>query len=178
MSRIRLALIAPFLLSLPMTAYAQRQFSLKRDVPAVAWTGCATDEGARKTVSAAQQQEAERYASAATQALLIGDRTAALDQLTRAAAADPTSKAIAYRLGRALDEADRTKEALPVYCAYLVLAPDAPDAQEVRERVRAIGTPTGFAVPAEARQAFMDGIAQYDAGKVADAETSFGQASA
>ena len=178
MSRIRFALIAPLLLSLPIAAHAQRQFTLKRDVPATAWTGCPKDDGARKTVTAAQQQEAERYASAATQASLLGDRNAALDQLTRAAAADPTSKAIVYRLGRALDEADRAKDALPVYCLYLALAPEAPDAQEVRDRARAIGTPAGFAVPAEARQAFIDGIAQFDAGKVAEAETSFGQASA
>jgi tetratricopeptide (TPR) repeat protein len=174
----RLALLAFLLGVLPAGASAQmQQLSLKRDMPNVAWAGCPRPDGAPKTVTPAQQQEAERSASSATEASLLGDKTTALQLLTRAAVTDPTSRTIAYRLARALDEAERLPAALAAYCQYLALAPEAADAQEVRERTRVLGTPTGLAVPAEARQAFADGIASYDAGKLAEAEASFGKAS-
>jgi tetratricopeptide (TPR) repeat protein len=178
MKAIRYALLALILGVLPAAITAQTpQLSLKRDVPSAAWEGCARNDNSRRTVTPAQQQEAERLANSATQASLLGDKNAALDLLARAANTDPTSKTIAYRLARELDEAQRLPAALASYCQYLALAPDGPDAQEVRERTRAIGTPTGFTVPDDARQAFADGIASYDAGKLAEAETSFGTAS-
>jgi tetratricopeptide (TPR) repeat protein len=179
MKAIRYALLALFLGVMPAAATAQaQQLLLKRDVPRAAWEGCPRIDGPRAAVTPQQQQEAERLANSATQASLLGDKTAALDLLARAAKTDPTSKTIAYRLARELDEAQRLPAALAAYCQYLALAPEGPDAQEVRERTRAIGTPTGFTVPDDARQAFVDGIASYDAGKLADADTSFGIASA
>ena len=174
----RYALLALFVGVLPSGATAQwQQVSLTRDVPNTAWAGCPRPDGAARTVTSAQQEEAERIANSATEASLLGDKTAALQLLTRASATDPTSKTIAYRLARALDEAERLPAALAIYCQYLTLAPDASDAQEVRERTRVLGTPSGFTVPADARQAFVDGIASYDAGKLAEAEASFGKAS-
>jgi tetratricopeptide (TPR) repeat protein len=179
MKAIRYALLALLVGVLPAAATAQaQQLLLKRDVPSAAWEGCQRIDGRRAAVTPQQQQEAERLANSATQASLLGDKTAALDLLARAANTDPTSKTIAYRLARELDEAQRLPAALASYCQYLALAPEGPDAQEVRERTRAIGKPTGFTVPAGARQAFVDGIANYDAGKLAAADTSFGIASA
>ena len=113
----------------------------------------------------------------ATQASLLGDKTAALDLLNRAAAMDPSSQGVAYRLARTLDELERPREALVAYCRYLTLAPDAPDAQEARDRTRVLGTPSGFTVSAIAARAFQTGITHYDAGQLAQAETAFGQAS-
>ena len=155
---------------------AAQQLPLKRDVPNVSWGGCPETSERPGNVTPAQRQDAERLAEAATQALLLGDRTAALDLLKRAAEADATSAAIAYRLARTLDELDRPTDALPAYCRFLALAPDAADAQEVRDRTRALGTPAGLSVAAAAAQAHETAIAHFDAGRLAEAETAFSQA--
>ncbi len=169
-------LVLLILLVEPSGIVAQ-QLTLKRDLPSVSWPGCPLT-GERPTgVTPAQSQDAERLAESATQAALLGDKAAALDLLTRAADLDATSASIAYRLARTLDELDRPKEALSAYCRYLALAPDASDAAEVRDRTRVLGTPPAFAVPAAAAGAYEAGIAHYDAGKLVDAETAFGQAS-
>ena len=165
------------LLSAPV-ALAAQQLPLKRDLPSASWAGCPSAERPGE-VAAAQRQTADRLAADATQASLLGDKIAALDLLTRAAAADPTSVTISYRLARALDELERPADALAAYCRYLTLAPpDSPDAQDVRERTRVLGTPQGFAVPAPAVRAYEEGIAHFDAGRHAEAEAAFGQASA
>jgi tetratricopeptide (TPR) repeat protein len=158
------------------TVVGAQQLPLKREVPSVSWAGCPQPEERRSTVTPAQRQDAERLAETATQASLLGDKAAALDLLTRAADADPTSRRIAYNLARALDELERPRDALAAYCRYLALAPDAADAQEVRERARALGTPPGFAVAAPAVRAHESGIASFDAGNLAAADTAFGQA--
>jgi tetratricopeptide (TPR) repeat protein len=157
---------------------AAQQLQLKRTLPGIAWAGCPSPDGRRVTVTPAQRQDAERLAEAATQASLLGDKAAALDLLTRAAGVDATSKTIAYHVARTLDELNRPNEALVAYCRYLALAPDASDAQEVRDRTRVLATPAGFAVSAAAARAYEAGIAHYDGGRLAEAETAFGQASA
>ncbi|MGH7472288.1 MAG: hypothetical protein ACRENP_30420, partial [Longimicrobiales bacterium] len=149
---------------------------LMRSQPTLSWGGCPASEKAA-SVTPAQRQDAERLAEAATQAALLGDKAAVLDLLTRAAQADPTVPGIAYRAARALDENERSKDALALYCRYLLLVPDAADATEVRERARVLGSPQTFAVPAVAARAFETGIYMYDAGKLAEAEASFEQAS-
>jgi tetratricopeptide (TPR) repeat protein len=112
------------------------------------WAGCPAPDERPGDVTAAGRREGERLAEAATRAALIGDKTAALGLLTRAAALDPASRSTAYQLARILDELDRPKEALAAYCRYLALAPDAPEADEVRERTRVLGSASEIAQPA------------------------------
>ncbi len=164
-----------FLLVAPGGVVAQ-QLPLKRDPASISWAGCPQAEERRSSVTPAQRQEAVRLGEAATQASLLGDKSAAFDLLTRAATLDPTSRTIAYHHARTLDELDRPMEALSAYCLYLSIAPDASDAQEVRERVRVLGTPGGFAVPAASARAYEAGIVHYDAGKLVEAEAAFAQA--
>jgi tetratricopeptide (TPR) repeat protein len=172
----RRANIAWLMLLCAPAALAAQQLPLKRDLPSASWAGCPAGERPAE-VPTVQRQSADRLAADATQASLLGDKSAALDLLTRAAAADPSSVPISYRLARALDELERSADALAAYCRYLTLAPDSPDAQDVRERTRVLGTPPGFSVPATAVRAYQEGIAHFDAGRHAEAETAFGQAS-
>ena len=173
-SRSRLLALLSLLVA-PATA-ATQQLPLKREVPALAWAGCPRGEPTAN-VAATQRQNAERLGEDATQASLLGDKAAALDLLNRAVTMDPSSRSLAYRVARALDELERPREALIAYCRYLTLAPDAPEAQEVRDRTRVLGTPSGFTVPANAARAFQTGITHFDAGQFAQAEIAFGQAS-
>jgi tetratricopeptide (TPR) repeat protein len=159
------------------SALAAQQLPLKRDVPAVAWAGCPQMAEKQSDVSPDRRQEAARLAEAATQASILGNKTAALDLLVRAAETDPTSTTIAYNLARTFDELERRTDAVAAYCRYLDLAPDVPDAQDVRQRTRALATPPGFAAPAAAVRAFEAGISHYDAGRLAEAEATFGLAS-
>jgi tetratricopeptide (TPR) repeat protein len=124
-------------------------------------------------VPEARRAEAERLATQATEASILGDNRSALDLLTSAAARDPSSDRIAYRLARTYEELDNDAEAIREYCRYLALAPDAPDAREVRDRLAALTDPGGLAVPVAAVQAFESALVHYDAGRPIDAEAAF-----
>jgi tetratricopeptide (TPR) repeat protein len=158
--------------AVPAAASAQ-ELTLRREVPPEAWGGCPPANAS--TPSDADRQEAERLAGSAAQAAILGDAAAVLDLLGRAAALDPASPGIAYRHGRALEEAGRRDDAILAYCRYLSLAPDSPDAAEARARRDALAYREG-AMPADAVRAFRSGIAAWDAGRIAEAETAFGRA--
>jgi tetratricopeptide (TPR) repeat protein len=155
----------------PAGNHAQ-ELPLKRDVPAVAWTGC-PDAPAIPDVGPAQRLEAERLAAEATQASILGNGRDAADLLARAADMDPRSASILHRLARAEDDLGRTDSALAAYCRYLAIASESPDAEDVRARIDALARPAGFAVAAAAVDAFRSGLAHYDAAGMEAAETSF-----
>jgi tetratricopeptide (TPR) repeat protein len=168
--------LAILILMVDVASVPAQELTLKRTLPEVTWTGCPATGERIGNVTAAERQEGERLAESATRAALLGDKAAALDSLTRAADRDPSSRNIAYYHARILDELNRKKDALAAYCRYLALAPDAPDADEVRERTRVLGSPTGFAVPAAAAVAFESGLRQYNARRLSEAEAEFGRA--
>ena len=74
----------------------------------------------------------------AQQSAILGDRTAARDQLRQATATDPTNPDFAYQLARAQEALGANDDAKTEYCRYLALAPTAPEATEARERVAAL----------------------------------------
>jgi tetratricopeptide (TPR) repeat protein len=154
---------------------AAQQPGLKRDVPPITWTGC-PDARTPREVGPAQRLEAERLAAAATQASILGDATEAANLLAQAAAIDAGSPAIAYRLARAEDDLGRAGSAIAAYCHYLTVAPDAPDAADVRARIDALASPPGLTVPAAAADAFHTGVAAYDAARLQAADSAFGRA--
>ena len=166
--------LAVLLLATLAAPVSAQQLDLKRTTPQVAWSGCpaATPVAA---VSAAQRQQADALAASATQAAILGNNTAAAEQLANAARLDPRSQAIAYRLARALEELGRQEDALAGYCHFLALDPDTADAIEARERIAALAN-REHAVPADAAHDFRIGIAHYDAGRAAPAEAAFGRA--
>jgi tetratricopeptide (TPR) repeat protein len=145
---------------------------LKRDVPAVIWTGCPAVPDT-PDIGPAQRLEAERLAAEATQASILGNGRDAATLLARAAEMDPRSASILHRLARAEDDLGRTDSAVAAYCRYLAVAAESPDADDVRERIDALARPAGFAVAAAAADAFRSGIAHYDAAGLDAAETSF-----
>jgi tetratricopeptide (TPR) repeat protein len=169
------AVIVAVLLALSPPVLPAQELRLKREPPKIAWPGCPS---ANKPAAVAEpeREDAERLATAATQASILGDNTTALDLLTHAAASDPASERIAYRLARTLEVLERRTDAVAEYCRYLTLAPAADDAPEARERIAALTGPGGFAVPAAAAGAFVTAIAHYDAGRLADAEAALSTA--
>src|SRR5687768_6594812 len=165
------AIIVAALLGLIPPALSAQELRLKREPPRVAWPGCPAI-AKPAAVPSAQRQEAERLATSATEASILGDNTAALDLLVRAAARDPSSERIAYRLARTLEVLERRADAVAEYCRYLALAPAASDAPEARGRIAALTDAGGFAVPAAAADAFATAIAHYDAGRLTDADAA------
>lgn len=122
-----------------------------------------------------QRERARDLAQRALQAALLGDSTAARDELRQAATLDPTDADLAYRLGRAHEAAGTPAEAVAAYCRFLGLAPNAPESPEVRARVSSLAAAAGpDPRAAETLAAFQSGVSAYDRGRLADAEAAFG----
>jgi tetratricopeptide (TPR) repeat protein len=162
------------LLLLPAGARAQ-QLALQRDVPPLAWAGCPATALA-DVVAETDRAEAARLAAEATQAALLGDDAAAQRLLALAVARDPASPDLAFRLALAFEQLDRPGDAVREYCRYVALDPTAVDAAEVLDRIPQLHAARGLTVAAPAADAFVRGIAAYDAGRFAEAETAFGAA--
>lgn len=152
---------------------AAQELRLLREVPGV-WDGCpALPADAATRTPLAQRQEAERLAAEATQAAILGDNVTAYEFLQRAAQLDPSSADISYHLARTLEELGRPVEALVGYCHYAGLAADAPDIADVHDRIRTFAAAT---VTSTAARWFEAGIAHFDARRMREAETAFGNA--
>ena len=175
---MRIVLVAAIAaeLLLATTAAAQGRAPLKRGLPAVASRpACAAPTTAR-AATPEQHRAARELAQRAQQSAILGDRTAARDQLRQAAALDPTNPDLAYQLARAQEAVGAGDEARAEYCRFVALAPTAPEAAEARERVGALARPTQATVPERVMAPFRTGIANYEAGRFAQAATAFGSA--
>jgi tetratricopeptide (TPR) repeat protein len=115
-------------------------------------------------------------AQRAQQSAILGDRTAARDQLRQAVTLDPASPELAYQLARAQDALNANTEATSEYCRFLALAPNAPEAAEVRERLTVIARNAQPAVPERVLASFRAGVTAYEAGRYAQAVSAFGSA--
>ena len=124
--------------------------------------------------SDADREKARDLAQRALQAALLGDSTAARDELREAATLDPTNADLAYRLGRAHEAVRASTDAAAAYCRFLTLAANAPEAAEVRARVTALTAslpPDPRTTPTLA--SFQAGISAYESGRIAEAEAAF-----
>lgn len=164
---------AALLILLGADRVVAQELALERGALPV-WDGCPPggDQNTKST-TLVQRQEAEGLAAAATQSAILGDNAAALDYLRRASLLDPSSLEITYHLARTLQELGRTGEALATYCRYATLGSDAPEIQDVRERITALSAAT---VTSAASLAFKTGIAHFDARRLAEAEAAFSRA--
>lgn len=162
---------------LPQGVDAQ-DLPLKRDLPPLPESPCAVLPAAseQRAPPAGRRAEAERLASQANQAAILGDHRRARTLLRDAWELDPTSPTIAYRLGRVLEDDGERSEALGPYCRYLELAPDGPDADDVRERVERIADTETVGWSPAARAAFQAGIEEFDRGDYEGATRSFSRA--
>ncbi len=159
------------------TVGAQARAPLKRSLPTITTRqqSCAPAAAAR-AVTPEQRRAARELSQRAQQSAILGDRTAARDQLRQATAMDPTNSDLAYQLARAQEAVGAGDDARAEYCRFIALAPTAPEAAEVRERVSALSRPTQATVPEQIAAPFRTGIAAYDAGRFAQAVTAFGSA--
>lgn len=191
MQRSLRAVVLPILLlSLTTNSASAQDLTLKRTVPgdvsgactAAGWPGVdgAADQtatGASREAEAEDRAEAARLAGTASQPMLLGDYSVARDILQRAAALDPTSEDIAYRLGRSLEELGRSPDAIAEYCRFLLLAPGSSDADEVRDRIRRLTTSEAeLAISDAALGHFTRGISYYEARELPEAGDAFADA--
>lgn len=80
------------------------------------------------------RRAARSLAVRAQEAAIVDDNATARDLYERAVKLDPTDAATAYALARAYETASDPR-ALVGYCRFLALAPTAPEAVDVRQRV-------------------------------------------
>jgi len=95
--------------------------------------------------------------------------------LRQASALDPTNHDLAYQLARAQEAIGANDAAALEYCRFLALAPSAPEASEVRERI-AVLTPRTQPVSDKITAPFLTGVTAYEAGRYAQAEIAFSSA--
>lgn len=134
------------------------------DVPA---TSAPTDSARRR---------ARAFAQRGRQAAILGDRTTALALLRQAASLDPTDADLAYELARAEESAGSGAATVNAYCRFLALAPNAPEAIDVRARMRALDDGADGSTVSEPMAAFRAGVAAYEAAKFPQAEAAFDRA--
>jgi tetratricopeptide (TPR) repeat protein len=147
-----------------------QELPLKRELPPGSCEARPSGVTSAEAPLEEDRREAERLSSEANRAAILGDREGALDLLRQAAGLDPRSPEIAYRLGRALEDAGYTQEALTQLCRYLALDPEGPDAGDVRDRT------DRMTLSSSARAAFEAGIAAFDDGAFEAAARHFSRA--
>jgi len=103
-------------------------------------------EGAAPVAPAADPEEVERLVSAALQASLLEDHETAAQLLQRARRLAPADPDVAYYMARAQVAGGDSAAAIGSYCAYLRLAPNAPDRAVVETTVAGLldVVPGGF----------------------------------
>ncbi len=162
---------------LPGGLAGAQELPLKRDIPrAEGDTLCPPSPTIPSQPTASEASEASRLGNAAAQAQILGDQERARELLSEAAEIDPTAQHIAYLLARTLEALGELERASHEYCRYLALNPDPASAAEVEGVLESIAPPTAFAVPDAAVEAFRDGVEQFDAERMEDAEVAFSDA--
>ena len=172
--RIRSAVLV-LLLAVPSAAGAQRT-ALKRGLPVVAAQPTCKAVPAARPGTELQRRTARNLAQRAQQSAILGDRTAARDQLRQAAALDPTNPDLAYQLARALESAGTPDNAVAEYCRFLALAPSSPESAEARDKVAAFTRTVQSSASDRIVKPFRDGITAFEAGRFAQAQGLFSTA--
>lgn len=160
----------------PARPAAAQEVTLWRDIPAPVPSDCASiDPAAVATPAPQNATEAARLLAAAREASLLGNPRTARDFLWEAAATDTSAANIAYLFARTLEELGEVELAVREYCRYLRLAPDAPDAADIRELTSRIAPLRRPGVSDSAAALFQEALALADAGRPDDAERLFTQ---
>jgi tetratricopeptide (TPR) repeat protein len=155
---------------------APQRTALKRGLPTIAARPSCAPMPAPRPVTDAQRRSARDLAQKAQQSSILGDRSAARDQLRQAIALDPANADLAYQSARAQESAGALDDAAFEYCRFLSLAPNAPEASEARERVATLAGSAQAKVSEKTLAPFRAGIAAYEAGRMAQAEAGFSSA--
>lgn len=139
-------------------------------------SSCAPIVMGGKAPSEADRRRARDLAARGQQAAILGDSATALSSLRQAAALDPTNADFAYQLGRVYEQSKSEASAAAEYCRFLVLAPNALEAAEVKERILTIIPPRTDPAVAAAQREFQLGSTAYDAGRFLEAQLHFSSA--
>ena len=123
-----------------------------------------------------QRRSARQMAQRGQEAAILGDSVTALAQLRQATALDPSDPDLAYQLARAYEAAGAGADAAKEFCRFLALAPNAPEANEARERARTLTPQRPDPSYVAATSAFNLGVAAYGKGQLVQAETHFSTA--
>lgn len=159
--------------TLPTGASAQALTLLRAFQPPLAAACAGVPVPTPPAVDPGRRAEAARLGEAADVSLLAGELTQARDALTRAAALDPASAELAFRLGRTHQELGDDRAAIDAYCRARTLALPPAERAEAEERLQALATRLG-AVPTDvAARSFAAGVARYESGDVAGADEAF-----
>ena len=125
---------------------------------------------------AADRTEAAELLARADDAALLGESAEALALLRGAAALDPTSSEIAYRLARGLEEAPDPAGAVAEYCRFLSLEATGGQAEDALERLSALSEGAPASVDGRAEADFALGVERAAGGDLAGAEAAFSNA--
>ena len=129
--RIPILLLVAISTGVPALASCQSADTLpSRSLPA----RCASAVTPLAPVSDSAKRAARDISGRAQAASIVGDNAAASALYQQAAALDPSDASIAYALGRGYEAAGDSR-AMTAYCRFLALAPNAPEAVDVRQRI-------------------------------------------
>ena len=123
-----------------------------------------------------QRVRASQLMSDALEASILGDLEGARTLLDQATEADATSPEIAYRHARALEDLELRNEAILEYCRALALGATDVGIDDSRTRLDALYDIVRERITDRARNAFVSGLAQADAGFLDQAASSFSEA--
>ncbi len=121
--------------------------------------------------------DVRRLVTLGHEAAIVGDHRQARDVFLDAARLSPGDERIAYQLGRAFEELNDRPAAIREYCRFLVLAPQATDAADVRARIGALTAPAGggASIADQANANFRTGLTHLDQRRWREASDAFGR---
>jgi tetratricopeptide (TPR) repeat protein len=125
------------------------------------------------TPSDEQRRKARGLAQTGRQAAILGDSSTALTQLREASMLDPTDAELAYELARAYETAGAGGSAAKEYCRFITIAPNAPEANEARNRITTLAPPAPDPSSSIAKALFLAAVASYERGQMTDAGAKF-----
>jgi tetratricopeptide (TPR) repeat protein len=163
----------------PLTARAQAARPvdpLKRTIATAPQRPACAPTPSVPAVGEAQRRQARDLAERGRQAAILGDSTAAMNNLRQASNLDPTNADLAYELARAYETAGAKRNAAAEYCRFLSLAPNAPESQEALEKARTLAPPTRSAAFDAGVDSFRAGLTAFDRGQMTIAEAHFSRA--
>ena len=162
----------------PTIARAQtpKADGLKRVPPPTPTRPACAPTPAPKAPTDAQRKQARDLAQNGRQAAILGDSAAAFAQMREASTLDPTDSDLAYDLARAYETAHAAESAAKEYCRFLSIAPNAPEAGEVRNRIAALVPAKPVTGPTVASALFNAGVVAYDSKKLDEADAKFAAA--
>jgi tetratricopeptide (TPR) repeat protein len=170
----RISIFVALLAAAPVGAQsARRETPRQSTLTTRTQSSCAPITMGTKAPSDDDRRRARDLAARGQQAAIIGDSVAALNSLRQAATLDPTNADFAYQLGRVYEQSKAGPNAAAEYCRFLVLAPNALEATEVRDRILTIIPPRADPTTAAAQREFQSGITAYNAGQFLQAQLHF-----